>query len=133
MNIINRILFYRDYKKSLKKIKKTLQNKYNITFNIFNEFYTVIDLNDVPDVVKAEYGITWRERELSHFISLISKECKAVNIIEELEILEVVEQSENVFGICFGFKPDILNVRYYFYTKIILSIISLLTLIILTL
>lgn len=127
MNIINRYLKYRDYKRNLKKIYPTLRQRYNFKTNYFNEFYTVLDLTTVPEQVKQEYGIYWAEHEINKFLLEVQNTVDTVNIHEELGIIEIKEIGIDVYGICFGIKRSIFNPKKHLFFKLLTILLVLVT------
>lgn len=118
MSAIRNYLLYRDYKRNLVKAMPELK-KYSFVKNYFNEFYTVLDLSDVPDINRDEFGRFWKEEEINKFLLTVLRTTSKYNIDEELSILEINEINEVSIGITFGIKPSIFKPRYFLYTKIL--------------
>lgn len=126
---LTKLRFFFVYWKNLKQSKKFLQEKYGFLFNIFQEFYITITLEDAPDELKQKYGSALAKHEIDKFITKINNDLPKLELNELVKVYEIKKLDEFNYGVAFGYREIYSRKIIYSLLFILLSLISILTLI----
>lgn len=117
------------YCKKLNKAKKYLTDKYGFQYNLLYEFYTVLNLVDIPDTVQQQYGNAFAQVEIKKFIKLINDDLPKLDLTELVNVYEVKKLDEYNYGIAFGYS--LISNKKIIYSMLISILVFIITIVLL--
>ena len=119
------------YCKNLNKAKKYLNEKYGFNYNLLYEFFTVINLIDIPKETQQQYGSSFAQVEIKKFIKLINEDLPKLELNELVNVYEIKKIDEYNYGIAFGYS--LLSNKKIIYTFLICILLIILSIVLLIL